>query len=74
VTGRISISDARRLAGEHPELRDHLLALIDAAEALRDVHESECGCDRPGTTARCDWVGADGELLGRFEFDEEVVS
>lgn len=72
---RISISDARSLARGYDEgdpLREALLALIDAAESLRRVHEDDCGCDAPGQFAICAWPAGDGALLARFDFDEEV--
>jgi len=69
----ISIADARSSARAFPELAPHLLTLIDAAEALRRIHESECGCTRPGSPA-CWWSGPDGTLLGSFDFDEVTVS
>lgn len=71
---RISISETRRVAGELPDgkARDALLMLIDSAEALRRIHEDDCGCDRPGDFTICAWPPPDGGLLARFDFDEEV--
>ena len=69
----ISIADARSSARAFPELAPHLLTLIDAAEALRRIHESECGCTRPGSPV-CWWSGPDGRLLASFDFDEVTVT
>jgi hypothetical protein len=70
----ISISETRHLATLHPELRDELLALIASAETLRDVHEAECGCGRPGNPSACTWPKPDGELLAGFDFDEVAAT
>jgi hypothetical protein len=74
----IDVADARRLALElaykgaaDSELRAALLEFVDAAENLRDAHDGECGCDRPGDPGRCVWPGPDGKLLARFDFDGE---
>ena len=35
------------------EARNLLPALIEAARALREVHEYQCGCDQPGRLDLC---------------------
>ncbi len=69
----ISISDLRTLGRERHDLQDAMLALLEGAEELRADHAADCGCDRPGNPACCSWPPADGQLLARFDFDEEVV-
>lgn len=73
MSGELSISDLRTLGRERPALLDATLALIDGAEELRDDHARDCGCDQPGDPAVCAWPIPDGQLLARFDFDEEEI-
>lgn len=46
-----------------------LAALVDAVEALREVHEYHCGCDRPGNLSACVCEPqSEFEILARFDF------
>jgi hypothetical protein len=76
--GRISVRDAGDLARslafkgvEGTDLRAALLGIVDAAYGLREAHEAECGCTRPGDPAACVWPPEDGRLLARFDFGDD---
>ncbi len=72
-SGQISIKELRdyadRGAGGRLGDGDYLLALVEAVEALREIHEMNCGCDQPGSWAKCIYPPEEMAALSRFLFD-----
>jgi len=69
LTGRISIAELRAAAADGGPLAANFTELADAYEDLRDAHEAECGCDRPGNPSAC-IAGRGFMLLDYVDFEE----